>query len=444
MLVNSQGDYLIVGSTGSFGEGNGDIYILLLDPYGMKIWSRTLGGVGVDQGRKVVQAPDGGYVLAGFTNSSGNGGYDGYVAKLGVDGTLIWEHTYGGEGWDLLYSISNSPDGGFIAAGQTFSSGAGGGDAWLVKLSSDGVVQWENTYGGSEVDFAHSVITTSDGGYMIAGATTVSGNQNAWLVKLDDTGNAAWDAQVGGDSLDYANSVIQTADGGYAAVGTTKSYSIFTEALHFKVDPIGNLQWSRNWGQINNQESLDQVELSDGRLLSVGYVNTAGSGGKDMFILFTASDGDFLSGVSNGGDNGAGDEYGSAVAIVPDGGFIFCGYSESFGYGIRDVYVVKTDSVGLTQSIAVDSYFDPLSVHAEISPSKPFYFPNPTNGPVVLSAPGSWSKLALFDATGRALRIWTPPFGTVDLSDLTDGAYFLRGTDRSGSVVASPLILQKH
>ncbi|MBK9421369.1 MAG: hypothetical protein IPN44_10005 [Flavobacteriales bacterium] len=444
VLVSMDGNYLVVGSTGSFGAGSGDIYVLMLDPYGVKIWSRTLGGPGIDQGRKVVQAPDGGFVLAGITNSSGNGGYDGYVAKIAVDGTLLWEHTYGGEGWDLLYSISNTPDGGFITAGETFSSGAGGGDAWTVKLSAEGDLQWERTYGGAEEDFVRSVITTSEGGFLIAGATTVVDDQNAWLVKLDESGNVTWDTQAGGDSLDYANSVIQTADGGYAAVGTTKSYSIYSEALHFKLDATGSLQWLRNWGQVNNQESLDQVELADGRLLSVGYVNTSGSGGKDMFIFFSSADGDFLAGISNGGDNGAGDEYGYSVAIVPDGGFVFCGYTESFGFGTRDVYLVKTDSVGLTQSIAVDSYFDPLSIQTSASLIKPFYYPDPTSGMVLLSEPTSWSKMVLFDATGRTMRSWAPPYGTLGFSDLTDGTYFLRGTDRAGQVVTSPLILQKH
>lgn len=362
VLVNSDGNYLVVGSTGSFGAGNGDIYVLLLDPAGLKIWSRTLGGVGVDQGRKVVQASDGGYVIAGFTNSSGNGGYDGYVAKIDGDGALIWERTYGGEGWDLFYSVSNSPDGGFIAAGQTFSSGAGGGDAWTVKLGADGIVQWERTYGGSEEDFAHCVIAASDGGYMIAGATTVSDNQNAWLVKLDDAGNASWDAQVGGDSLDFANSVIQTTDGGYAAVGTTKSYGPDSEALNFKVDALGMSSWTKHYVQGAGEEARDLVQNSNGGYVSVGYVDGLGSGGKDVYILFTDANGDFLSGVTNGGDQGEGDEDAASIAIVPTGGFVFCGFTESFGYGIRDVYVVKTDTIGLTASTAVTTYFDPLPV----------------------------------------------------------------------------------
>lgn len=278
---------------------------------------------------------------------------------------------------------------------------------------------------------------------MIAGGYTTDGDQNAWLLKLDNAGGQQWDVQEGGDSLDYANSVIQTADGGYAVVGVTRSFSIYIEALHFKVDMVGGLQWLHNWGQINNQESLDQVELSDGRLLSVGYVNTAGSGGKDMFIFFTGPDGGFLSGISNGGDNGAGDEYGSSVAIVPNGGFIFCGYTESFGYGIRDVYVVKTDSMGLTQSIAVDSYFDPLSVDLTVRIDSPLFYPNPNMGVLEVGVQFTLSSICLTDVHGRVLRTWSHPSRKIDISSFANGTYLLRATDRQGNTTTFPLVLIK-
>lgn len=362
VLVNSDGNFLVVGSTGSFGAGNGDIYVLLLDTTGAKIWSTTLGGPGVEQGKKGVQTSDGGYLIAGITNSFGGGGYDGYVAKIDEEGNLLWEHAYGGSDWDFINSISNTPDGGSIVAGQTYSNGSGGGDAWVLKLDDVGTVQWERTYGGSEADFAHCIIGTVDGGYMIAGGFTTDGDQNAWLVKLDNDGGQEWDVQEGGDSLDYANSVIQTADGGYAVVGVTRSYGPWVEALQYKVDETGSQQWVQHWLQGSGEEYFDHVELPDGRFVALGFVDGLGSGGKDIYLLFTDSNGGFLAGITNGGDQGDGDEAGFSIVRHPDGGFVLCGFTESFGFGIRDVYVVKTDSLGLTESTAVQSYFDPLSI----------------------------------------------------------------------------------
>ena len=245
----------------------------------------------------------------------------------------------------------------------------------------------------------------------------------------------------GGDSLDYFHSVVETSDGGFACSGGTKSYSNVKQVLVVKVDANGNSLWQEHYGSMGDSEGREIQENANGDLAIASYNSYANAGGKDMVLFLVSSTGSFMLGKNYGGP---GDEDGASLQPLPDGGYIIAGTAEDYGPGIRSIYVVRCDQFGETADDTVYEMFDPLSVHAEISPSKPFYFPNPTNGPVSLSAPGSWSKLALFDATGRALRIWTPPFGTLDLSDLMDGAYFLRGTDRSGSVVASPLILQKH
>ncbi len=443
VVVTSDGNYLIVGSTGSFGAGGGDIYLLLLDPSGERIWSRTLGNAGVDQGRQVRQTSDGGFVLTGFTNGSGAGGYDGYVAKVTGQGDLLWERTYGGTGWDFLYSISICTDGGFIAAGETFSDGTGGGDAWVLKLDGSGAVQWNRTYGYGQRDFARCVIALSGGNYMIAGAVTVNGDQDAWLVKLSNSGAMVWNSTQGGDSADYAASVIQASDGGYAAVGTTKSYNVHTEALHFKVDQDGGLLWLKDWGQVNDQETLEQEELSDGRFVSVGYVSGGGSGGKDMFILFTDAGGDFIAGVTNGGDHGEGDEFGASLDIVPGDGFVFCGYTESFGFGTRDVYVVKTDSVGLTQSISVVSELDPVSTEEFVQVEHMYLSPNPASITCHLSNAEHLYSADLFDMQGRLVRSWS---GRVpkefDLRGLPDGMYRFSSIDDAARRTSLPLVIQ--
>lgn len=432
VLVNANGEYLVVGSTGSFGAGNGDIYVLLLDTTGAKLWSTTLGGVGVEQGRKALQTADGGYVIAGITNSFGNGGYDGYVAKINDLGELVWEHSYGGSGWDFFYSISSSPDGGFIAAGQTFSSGNGGGDAWVVKLDASGNSQWERTYGGDGDDLARCIIGTTDGGYMIAGGFSAATSQNAWLVKLDHAGEDVWAVQVGGDSLDYANSVIQTADGGYVAVGFTRSYSSSPEALQFKLDSTGDEQWVQHWLQGSGEEYYDQIELANGRLVAVGSVDGLGSGGKDIYILFTESNGVFISGVTNGGDQGDGDESASAIARTIDGGFVLCGYSESFGYGVRDVYVVKTDSVGLTVSTEVQSYFDPLATLEISNGDQAMVWPTLISTGEVMkirrSTPGAFSTARITDMRGTILAVIPISSGAeaaFRVPDLAPGPYLI-------------------
>lgn len=445
VIVTSDGDFVVAGNTGSFGAGGADIYVLKLDGNGEKIWSRTYGTPQMDHGTDVMETVDGGLVVAGFTNGLGNGGYDGYLVKLDGDGNLLWERTYGGADWEFLHAVCPAQGGGMVVAGLKYGDGAGGGRAWLMKLDDMGEVVWERTYGDSMETTANAVVATSDGGYIMAGAATVGGNQDAWLVKLNGDGDLGWDERVGGDSAEVATSVVELANGGFVAVGTTKSHGPHIEALEFKLDAVGELQWLQHWAQVSGEESMDVVELGDGRLLSVGYAAGIGSGGKDMYILFVDPSGNFLSGITNGGDNGDRDEVGNSVAVVPEGGYIIAGYTESFGFGTRDVYVVRTDSLGLTSSTSVESVFDPLAVPEVDAPVDRHLFPT-------IVRPGEevhveWSQaqirtLQLVDA--RGITSWRLTLGVGEekftLPELAAGVYIVLldledGTRRTGKIV---------
>lgn len=407
VVAGPNGNLLVVGSTGSFGAGNGDIYVLLLDSTGSKIWSTTVGGTGVDQGKKAVLASDGGYVIVGVTNSFGYGGYDGYVAKIDSVGTLVWERSYGGDGWDFFNSITPAQDGGYVVAGETYSSGSGGGDGWLVKLDVDGEMEWEHTFGGAQHDLFNCVARTTDDGYVLAGGHTTDNDMDAWVVKVDQSGEQAWESLQGGDSVDVANAIIQTIEGGYVAVGSTRSYGSLVEALQFRVNALGVVVWVQHWLQGSGEEYYDLVEMPDGRLVSVGYVDGLGSGGKDMYILFSGSDGGFISGITNGGDQGTEDEVAKALVRFGSSGFVICGYTESFGFGSRDVYLVRTDSAGVTSSTMVQVEFDPLGIADVLKTQRISAYPNVVmpNGIVHLDGLGEGVvSVSLLDIQGKAIE----------------------------------------
>lgn len=435
------GNFFVAGSTGSFGAGSSDVYVLMLDPQGEVLWSKTYGGAGVDRASKVIQAEDDGFLLVGLTSSLGAGGYDGYVLRITNGGEVVWERTFGGEGWDILHGVCRSHDGGYLLAGETYSSPHDDGDAWLLKLDVTGEMQWKRTYGNNEYD-CFNAVSPIVGGYILAGATTQAGDQDAWLVKVNEDGDVEWDVRVGGDSLDLASSAIQTQDGGFAAIGSTRSYSAYDRALHFKVGPAGELLWAKNWGQVTNQGSNDFLELGNGGFVSVGYVEGIGSGGKDIFILFTDAAGEFINGITNAGEDGSHDEVAYSISRTVDGGFILCGYTDSFGMGMGDVYVVRTDSAGLTASNAVFSYFDPLVVPENREMPSSVFHPNPTPGEVLIEG-GSWERLMLYNTQGLLVRTWVSPKGPLQINDLSDGMYYLRGVQRSGFVQTAPLVLQK-
>ena len=137
-----------------------------------------------------------------------------------------WDKTFGGTGYDRAWSVQQTSDGGYIIAGDTNSYGAGSGDFWLVKTDSSGKKQWDKTFGGTGYDRAFSVQQTSDSGYILAGGTWSydMGFRDFWLVKTDSSGNKQWDKTFGGTGYDRANSVQQSSDGGYIIAGDTNSY----------------------------------------------------------------------------------------------------------------------------------------------------------------------------------------------------------------------------
>ena len=188
----SDGVYILAGLTASFGDGSADVWLIKTDENGNKVWDKTFGGIGPDYAYAVKQTSDGGYILAGDTISFGAGGMDFWLIKTDTDGNKVWDKTFGGSSHDEGCAVQQTSDGGYILAGYTDSFGAGGGDAWLIKTDADGNKVWDKTFGGISGDVASAVQQTKDGGYILAGYTGSfgAGVYDAWLIKTDAEGNA--------------------------------------------------------------------------------------------------------------------------------------------------------------------------------------------------------------------------------------------------------------
>ena len=167
-----------------------------------------------------------GYIVVGHTESYGAGSSDILILKLALDGTIEWQKTYGGVESENAYSIQKTNDGGYIVAGQTASFGAGSSDIWILKLSSEGNIEWNKTYGGSSGEIAYCIQQTFEGGYIVAGVTHSfgAGNGEIWILKLNILGGIEWQKTYGGDQNEEASSIQQTFDGGYIVAGSTDTY----------------------------------------------------------------------------------------------------------------------------------------------------------------------------------------------------------------------------
>jgi hypothetical protein len=318
----ADGGYICAGCVGS---NNGDVsgnhgaldaWLVKLGTNGVIQWQKCFGGTAEDSFNSVWQTADGGYIAAGYTYSTngdvaGNHGYeDAWVVKTDASGNLQWRKCLGGTDYDEFKQIQQTTDGGYIFAGLTYSTDGdvsgnhGGSDGWVVKLNTNGVVQWQRVMGGSDDDELWSVQQTPDGGYILAGLTYSSdgdishnsGGTDCWVVKLDASGNTQWQKTIGGKNYDQLRSIVRTADGGYIATGLESSLDIpgwhgAYDVYVCKLDAQGEIQWQRCMGGSDWDYGYAVRQTGDGGYIVAGPTDSddgdilAPLGGNDIWVI---------------------------------------------------------------------------------------------------------------------------------------------------------------
>ena len=239
------GGFIIIGQTESFGNGGRDVYLIKTDENGIEQWNQTFGGLDNDFGESVQQTNDGGYIIIGSTGSFGNSVSNIWLIKTDNIGNELWSKTYGGTENISGYSVQQTTDGGFILTGSTNSVlSENGTEIWLIKTDINGIEQWNQTFGGLDNDFGYSVKQTNDGGYIITGQTWSFGNgeSDVFLIKTDEDGEEQWFQTFGGTEIDRSIFVQQTNDSGYIITGQTWSFGNGESDIYLiKTDDQGNI-----------------------------------------------------------------------------------------------------------------------------------------------------------------------------------------------------------
>ncbi len=333
----SDGGYILGGtsSSGISGEktdtsrGGDDYWIVKLDSSGTVEWNKTIGGRYADYLQSIQQTIDGGYILGGYSGSgisgektqASRGGVDYWIIKLDSSGSIMWDKTIGGNGYDALNSLQQTSDGGYILGGISSSpisyektqASRGLADYWIVKVDNTGNIQWDKTIGGRYDDFLRSIQQTKDGGYVLGGSSQ-SGNSGEksqrsrgvidyWIVKVDNVGNIQWDKTIGGNSTDEPRSLQQTSDGGYILGGTSFS-GISGEKTDtsrgsgdywvVKLSKKGDVQWDKTIGGNSSDALFSIKEISKNHYVMGGYSYSGISydktescrGGVDYWIVY--------------------------------------------------------------------------------------------------------------------------------------------------------------
>jgi Secretion system C-terminal sorting domain len=426
--------YIITGSTSSFGQGNTDVYLIKLDSMGVILWQKTIGGFVNDVGRAIVQLSDSSYVITGFSNSFGNGGYDAYTVRTDKDGVIIWQRSWGGQDWDFAYDVLVAPDGNIVICGSTESFGNGKKDAFAVKYNYiTGNQIWQKIIGGTEDDdFKGMVLDNSGTAIIAAGGTKSRGDilGDAWAFKLDlSSGDSLQRFMYGGNKADRANSVTVLATNHIVLAGNSESFSSGKkDAILFCLDANGQFVWEFHVGEATKDEDAFKVIKTNSMFSQTTFIGDTYqiSGNKIDIMTYPASWGGYFVPGGLGGTFGfLEDDLVYDIAPTKDKGVVQVGYTNSFNALNSDLFFVKRDStlnygaslVGLSEQELIEKY---LTV-----------FPNPVNDILNLTLPAeikSTIKAELLSIEGKQLQSYLLHSSNekIDLSKYEPGIYFLK------------------
>lgn len=276
VIVTSDGNILATGTIEDYDTGNADVWLVLFSNDGSIIWQKSYGGSGVETGYEVLETPDGGFIVAGSSETFSNGSSDMWVFKTNKDGVVEWEKSYGGANLEQAWSIDATNDNGYIVAGGTESYGAGMSDCLVLKLDSNGNIIWQKAFGGPDDDagggsygeYVARVFEDEDGNYIVSAITYSFGHggSDIWVLKLDSSGNIIWQNAYGDEDDDGMWMIREKKNGGYLIPGyITPLTDYIADLWAFNLNKDGSIAWQNTYGISGiYDEALCLVATSDG------------------------------------------------------------------------------------------------------------------------------------------------------------------------------------
>ncbi|MGD2215819.1 MAG: hypothetical protein PVJ64_03640 [Gemmatimonadales bacterium] len=284
--ATGDGGYIVVGFTNSLGAGGDDVYVIRTDAEGSALWTRTYGGPDDERAWAFHETSDGGYVIAAQTESYGAGEWDLYLLRIDASGDTVWTRTLGGPGIDRVFATEPTSDGGSVFAGITSDGAAGPLDATLVRIDSVGDVVWAHSYGGEGSDIGHGVAPAPDGGFLLVGYTDSfgAGANDIYLVRTDGSGAALWTRTVGDAGDDRAMMGAPMTGGGYAIAGYASGGAEYWSARLTAVSDDGTTLWSESFGSEGTDRGVMLQETADGAFIFTGGIWSEQDLAPDLFL----------------------------------------------------------------------------------------------------------------------------------------------------------------
>ncbi len=352
VILTSDGKYLLAGGTDN--DAGGDAWLVAVNPDGTVAWQKAYGGSGYETAFDVKEAPDGGFVAAGLTESFSNGGQDMWVFKVDAAGAIQWQKSYGGSGQEQAWSIDGTSDGGWVIAGGTTSYGAGGSDLLVIKLNATGDIVWQKTLGGVGDDAPggeyseHVARAFEDGdGNIVAATLTLSygsGGSDIWVVKLDADGAVLWEYAYGDEDEDGMWMAQEHVGGGYFVPGYFTPIDDYdTDLWGLSLNTDGTIAWQKTYGMTGvYDEALSVGMTADGGALIGGSYYEDGDTDWSWTLTRVGPDGT----LSWNRRYERGFDWPNSIVELPDGRFVVAGVTMVSLDLQEDLWLMKLESDG--------------------------------------------------------------------------------------------------
>jgi predicted secreted protein len=424
ILQTSDQGYIIGGLTQSY------IWLIKTNSSGDTLWTKKFEGRDMEWKYKnsFLQIVENGYIIVGIKDGS-----DVWLIRTNDSGDTLWTKTYQGSSNQNVTSVQKTLDNGYIITGWTyFFHEISWADAYLIKTNSSGDTMWTKIYQENDFQVMNSVQQTSDGGYIMAGCTydIFLEFDRDLLIKTNSSGDTIWTKTYNYNGDSYLFSVQQTLDDNYIIAGTTTCSSAgLYDAWLIKADSSGDTVWTKTFGGINSDCAYMVRQTPDQGFIIIGETESFGAGGKDVWLIKTNSSGDTIWTKTYGG---TGDDVAYSITQTLDGGYIIAGKTESFGAGDSDVWLIKTDQDGNTEGITlIDNDFK------NITPDDyKLYqnYPNPFNPTTKISysvLKSGHVMIKIYNILGQEIQILVNKFQNAgyytcdfNASNLPSGIYF--------------------
>jgi hypothetical protein len=422
----SDSGFIITGTTNINGTAGFDFFLLRTDSTGNMLWAKTYGGNGFQYSFSVQETHDGGFIFGGLSASSGLYN-DYYIIKTDAYGDTLWTRTYGGTMNDVLQSVQECPDKGFILLGYSQSFGAGGDDMLMVKADSIGNFVWAKVFGGSadEGEYQGSPLAqTTDNGFVVLTSAKSFGATptGIYLLKMDSSGNIIWHKLISGNGAYNGFSIVQTPDTGYIITGSITTAG--SKTCLIKTNSVGDTLWTRVFGDVSYQVGYSVQPVADSGYIISGWTNNTAGGLQEIYIIKTDANGNSVCDQSSPG------------ATISNPPTIISNVQPS-------LYSANSFVLNLPTSVVRGCNVTSLCQDDGVTEQMNYYsitiYPNPADKFTVISSDSEVLGIEVFNTLGeRAIVQHCPPGQkkiNIDLSELNSGFFLVKAETKNGSSI---------